>query len=148
MLLKGNRFYMFDMLAVVLNVFITFEFNPLSANPIKWSNTLNSSAVAEKLFECVYIIYILLYIYIYIYIYIYMYIYIHILTLSSFCINVKFIYIYIRYSLKQRNERFSIYWNWKRMVIAMRVSQTPKFFTTFLEIICCNNKASLVNMLV
>ena len=63
---------MFDMLAVVLNVFITFEFNPLSANPIKWSNTLNSSAVTEKLFECVYIIYIILYIYI-IYIYIYTY---------------------------------------------------------------------------
>ena len=97
MLLKGNRFYMFDMLAVVLNVFITFEFNPLSANPIKWSNSLNSSAVTEKLFECVYIIYIILYIYI-------LYIYIHILTLSSFCINVKFIliiqgdiYIYIKY---------------------------------------------------
>ena len=63
---------MFDMLAVVLNVFITFEFNPLSANPIKWSNTLNLSAVTEKLFECVYIIYIILYIYI-IYIYIYTY---------------------------------------------------------------------------
>ena len=84
---------MFDMLAVVLNVFITFEINPLSVNPIKWSKTLNSLAVAEKLFECVYIIYILLYIYIYIYIYVYIYIYI--------C-----------------------------------------------EIICCNNKASLVNMLV
>ena len=79
---------MFDMLAVVLNVFITFEFNTLSANPIKWLNTLNSSAIAEKLFECVYIIYIILYIYIY-----YIYIYIHILTLSSFCINVKFILI-------------------------------------------------------
>ena len=77
---------MFDMLAVVLNVFIRFEFNPLSANPIKWSNSLNSSAVTEKLFECVYIIYIILYIYI-------IYIYIHILTLSSFCINVKFILI-------------------------------------------------------
>ena len=63
---------MFDMLAVVLNVFITFEFNTLSANPIKWLNTLNSSAIAEKLFECVYIIYIILYIYI-IYIYIYTY---------------------------------------------------------------------------
>ena len=63
---------MFDMLAVVLNVFITFEFNTLSANPIKWLNTLNLSAVAEKLFECVYIIYIILYIYI-IYIYIYTY---------------------------------------------------------------------------
>ena len=63
---------MFDMLAVVLNVFITFEFNPLSANPIKWSNTLNSLAVAEKLFECVYIIYVILYcIYILLYIYIY-----------------------------------------------------------------------------
>ena len=59
---------MFDMLAVVLNVFITFEINPLSVNPIKWSKTLNSLAVAEKLFECVYIIYILFYIYIYIYI--------------------------------------------------------------------------------
>ena len=82
---------MFDMLAVVLNVFITFEINPLSVNPIKWSKTLNSLAVAEKLFECVYIIYILLYIYIYIYICVY--IYIHTLTLSSFCINVKFILI-------------------------------------------------------
>ena len=69
---------MFDMLAVVLNVFITFEINLLSVNPIKWSKTLNSLAVAEKLFECVYIIYILFYIYIYIYIYIYMCVYIYI----------------------------------------------------------------------
>ena len=73
---------MFDMLAVVLNVFITFEINPLSANPTKWSNTLNSLAAAEKLFECVYIIYVLFYIYryidIYICIYIYIYIYIYI----------------------------------------------------------------------
>ena len=120
----------------------------------------------EIVWVCIYNIYYIIYIYI-------IYIYIHILTLSSFCINVKFIliiqgdiyiyilniyiihiyyiyilYIYIRYFLKQWNGRFSIYWNWKRMVIAMRVSQTPKFFTTFLEIICCNNKASLVNMLV
>ena len=31
-------------------------FNPLSANPAKWSNTLkqyNSSATADELFECV-----------------------------------------------------------------------------------------------
>ena len=27
--------------------------NPLSPNPTKWSNTLNSSAVADELFECV-----------------------------------------------------------------------------------------------
>ena len=119
----------------------------------------------EIVWVCIYNIYYIIYI---------LYIYIHILTLSSFCINVKFILIiqgdiyiyiyiytyiiyiyiyyiyiiYIRYFLKQRNGRFSTYWNWKRMVIAMRVSQTPKFFTTFLEIICCNNKASLVNMLV
>ena len=120
----------------------------------------------EIVWVCIYNIYYIIYIYIYI---LYIYIYIHILTLSSFCINVKFIliiqgdiYIYIiyiyniyniyiyniRYFLKQRNGRLSIYWNSKRMVIAMRVSQTPKCFTTFLEIICCNNKASLVNMLV
>ena len=76
---------MFDMLVVVLNVFITFEFNPLSANRIKWSNILNSPAVADKLFECVCIICIKYYIYIHTYIYI--------LTLSAFCINVKFILI-------------------------------------------------------
>ena len=30
------------------------DLNPLSANPTKWSNTLNnSSAVADELFECV-----------------------------------------------------------------------------------------------
>ena len=80
---------MFDMLAVALNMFIAFEFNPLSANPIKWANTLNSSAVADKLFECVYKIYMILNISI---LYMYIYIYIYILTLSAFCINVK-IYI-------------------------------------------------------
>ena len=162
MLLKENMFYMFDILAVALNVFITFGFNPLSANPIKWLNTLNSSAVTDKLFDCVYIIYII-YIYIlYIYqlwvplykcqIYInnsrgHIYIY-HIYIYYTYILYIYYIYRYIRYFLKQRNGRFSIYWNWKRMVIAMRVSQTPKFFTTFLEIICRNNKASLVNMLV
>ena len=68
---------------------------------------------------------------------------------NIYIIYIIYIYIYnIRYFLKQRNGRFSIYWNSKRMVIAIRVSQTPKCFTTFLEIICCNNKASLVNMLV
>ena len=30
-----------------------FSFNHLSANPTKWSNTINSSAVADELFECV-----------------------------------------------------------------------------------------------
>ena len=60
---------MFDMLVVALNVFITFEFNPLSANRIKWSNILNSPAVADKLFECVCIICIKYYIYIHTYIY-------------------------------------------------------------------------------
>ena len=90
---------MFDMLPVVLNMFITFEFNPLSANPIKWSNTLNSLAVAEKLFECVYIIYIILHIY-YIYIYyiyiiyiIYIYIDIDIYIYNIY--NIYIIYIYI-----------------------------------------------------
>ena len=28
-------------------------FNPVSANPTKWSNTLSSSAFAGELFECV-----------------------------------------------------------------------------------------------
>ena len=60
---------MFDMLVVALNVFITFEFNPLSANRIKWSNILNSPAVADKLFECVCIICIKYYIYTHTYIY-------------------------------------------------------------------------------
>ena len=82
---------MFDMLAVVLNVFITFEINPLSANPIKWSNTLNSLAVAEKLFECVYIIYI-----IYIYILYILYIY-----------NIYNIYIYIIYIIYTHSNNFS-----------------------------------------
>ena len=84
---------MFDMLAVVLNVFITFEINPLSANPIKWSNTLNSSAVAEKLLECVYIIYILLYIYIYMYMCVYIYIYIYTYTNFEFLLYKCQIYI-------------------------------------------------------
>ena len=29
------------------------SFDSLSANPTKWSNTLNSSTVVDKLFECV-----------------------------------------------------------------------------------------------
>ena len=84
-----------------------------------------------------------IYIYIIIIIYIYYYIYIYIYIDKSKD-NRK------RYSLKERNGwngRFSIYWNWRHMVIAMRVSPTPKFFT-FREIVCRNNEASLVNMLV
>ena len=124
----------------------------------------------EIVWVCIYNIYYIIYIYIY-YIYIYTYTnfefllykcqiyinnsrgHIYIYILNIYIIHIYYIYIYIiciyiRYFLKQWNGRFSIYWNWKRMVIAMRVSQTPKFFTTFLEIICRNNKASLVNMLV
>ena len=33
---------------------LSVRVNPLSANPTKWSNTLNnSSAVADELFECI-----------------------------------------------------------------------------------------------
>ena len=35
--------------------FCLLNINPLSANPIKWSNTLNLSAFADELFECVWV---------------------------------------------------------------------------------------------
>ena len=37
--------------------FLNFTLNPLSANPTKWSNTLNNfSAAADELFECLIIL--------------------------------------------------------------------------------------------